>query len=381
MDRSALVRMYAVVEQRPELLRKLVQAFGGIDAALAASPQAWLARGCPASIAQCHGDWPAGTASAAHAAWTLTLAWLAQPGRGLWHEFDADDLPEAFRQQPEDGALHAPLLFWEGDEALMVLPQVAVVGSRAATRYGLEQATRLAGDLARAGLVITSGLASGIDGAAHEAALSAGGRTVAVLGCGPDRCYPPAHADLSRRLVAAGGLLLSEFLPGTTPEPWRFPRRNRTLAALCLGVLVVEASPRSGSLITAGLADSLSRPIWVVPGPVNRAQSRGCHQLLKAGKATLVEDATDVMPGVLEQISEWHGPDLVPGAPAVAVLRVEPGVRAASLRALLDDEPQSLDRLVARSGEPPGDVLAALGELEVLGWAVAVPEGYQRLSA
>src|SRR5690349_15136070 len=170
---------------------------------------------------------------------------------------------------------------------------IAIVGSRRATPYGLEVAARLAGDLAARGVTIVSGFARGIDAAAHRAALEAGGRTLAVLGCGIDVVYPPEHARLAES-VAARGALVTQFAPGTPPLPYHFPARNRTLAALALGVVVVEAAERSGSLSTAGFAADLGREVFAVPGKITSPTSAGTHRLLRDG-ARLVEDWTDVV--------------------------------------------------------------------------------------
>ena len=196
--------------------------------------------------------------------------------------------------------LHDPPvgLFGRGDlpavlERLRSGPVVAVVGSRRATAQGRAFAHRLAGDLARAGAVVVSGLAHGIDAAAHEGVLDAGGVTVAVLGCGVDVAYPRRHRALAGRIVASGALL-SEFWPGTPPAPWRFPARNRIVAGLSGAVAVVEAGERSGALITADFALDLGRPVLAVPGWPGTVASTGCNNLLRAG-AALLEHAGDVV--------------------------------------------------------------------------------------
>jgi DNA processing protein len=159
---------------------------------------------------------------------------------------------------------------------------IAIVGSRRATPYGLEVAAMLARDLAARGVTIVSGFARGIDSAAHRAALEAGGRTVAVLGCGIDVAYPPENRRLADE-VAARGALVTQFPPGTAPLPYHFPTRNRTLAALALGVVVVEAAERSGSLSTAGFAADLGREVYAVPGKITSPTSAGVHRLLRDG--------------------------------------------------------------------------------------------------
>ncbi len=187
----------------------------------------------------------------------------------------------------------------EGD-ADLAAPSVAVVGSRRSTRYGLSRARSFAVGLARAGFTVVSGLARGIDGAAHRGALEAEGFTIAVLGSAHDRMYPPEHADLARR-IAARGAVVTEFPPGTAPLPRHFPRRNRIVAGLALGALVVEAAERSGSLSTARQAADNNREVFAIPGPVQSETSRGCHSLIRAG-ACLVTSVDEI----LEELPPLH---------------------------------------------------------------------------
>ena len=190
-----------------------------------------------------------------------------------------------------------PLTLWcEGKATCLSLPQIAIVGSRKATRGGRLLAERLAADLGAAGFCITSGLALGIDGAAHAACLDRGHRTLAVLGCGPDQNYPRSHRLLQQRL-ARSGCVVSEYPPGTAPLAYHFPQRNRLISALSLAVLVVEAGRKSGSLITARSALELGREVFAVPGSPLSQVSHGCHQLLRDG-AQLVEAAEDVLNGL-----------------------------------------------------------------------------------
>ncbi len=188
----------------------------------------------------------------------------------------------------------APLVVWmRGDATVFDQPSVAIVGSRQATPYGLEAASRLAGDLAAAGALVVSGLARGVDSAAHRGALAAGGRTAAVLGSGVDVVYPPEHEDLSGA-IAADGVVLSEWPPGTAPRAFHFPARNRIISGLSLAVVVVEAAEKSGSLITAGFALEQGRAVLAVPGNILSGRHRGCHALIRDG-AAVVESAEDVL--------------------------------------------------------------------------------------
>jgi DNA processing protein len=176
----------------------------------------------------------------------------------------------------------------------LACPTVAVIGARACSGYGAQVARRLAADFATAGVTVVSGLARGIDGEAHRGTLDAGGRTVAVLGCGIDRDYPAAHAELARR-IAATGAIVSEYQPGVEPAPWRFPARNRIIAALADAVVIVEARERSGALITVDLAMEIGRPIYALPGETTSTLSQGTNQLIRQRQATLITSATDVL--------------------------------------------------------------------------------------
>ena len=187
-------------------------------------------------------------------------------------------------------------LYTSGDQIQEALraPTVAVVGARACSGYGAQVARMLAHDLAAAGVTVVSGLAGGIDGEAHRGALDADGLTVAVLGCGIDRDYPAARAELARRISASGGLV-SEYEPGVEPAPWRFPARNRIIAALSDAVVIVEARNRSGAHITVDLAMEIGRPIYAVPGEITSLLSEGTNDLLRHGYATAITSADDVL--------------------------------------------------------------------------------------
>jgi DNA processing protein len=237
---------------------------------------------------------------------------------------------------------------------------VAMVGSRHATRYGIAQAERLAGGLARAGLTIVSGLARGIDAAAHHGALAAGGRTLAVLGSGLLEVYPPEHRELALK-AAAHGALLSELPPRKPPVGAAFPQRNRIITGLSLGVIVVEASERSGALISARHAMEQGREVFAVPGRVDSRMSRGCHRLIRDG-AKLVESVEDV----LEELGPLPSPEAHEGESAprhpgeLALNDVERQVLSA-----IDPDPTAIDAVVARSGLPVHSVLSTISVLEM----------------
>lgn len=264
-----------------------------------------------------------------------------------------------------------PIVLWiRGDPAALAEPIVTVVGSRAATPYALEMANVLAADLAAEGLVVASGLARGVDAAAHRGALTSG-RTVAVLGCGADVTYPREHVDLAGRIARAGALV-SELPPGTPPRPHHFPLRNRILSGLACAVIVVEASRRSGSLITARLALEQGRDVLAVPGNVLGEHNRGAHALLRDG-ARLVEGAHDV----LDEIG-WR-------VPAVSVVE-PPAVSGAEPRAVSDwllavmtpGEAYDIDALVAHTGRESAAVLERLLALELAGVVVRTAGRFTR---
>src|SRR5688572_27285429 len=202
---------------------------------------------------------------------------------------DAPEFPRLLRE-----ITNPPTCLWtRGDVALFGPAAIAVVGARAATREGLEIAYQIAGDLTRAGIVVVSGLARGVDAAAHAGALDAGGKTIAVLGTGIDRIYPSENKAIHER-IAESGLLVTEFPPGSPPDLFHFPQRNRIISGLSRAVVVVEAREKSGSLITARLAGDQGRDVMVVPGPTLSGQNRGGHALLRDG-AKLVESAVDIL--------------------------------------------------------------------------------------
>ena len=252
------------------------------------------------------------------------------------------------------GALHA-------DDALAI----AIVGSRRPTPYGIAAAERLACDLAARGVTIVSGLARGIDTAAHQSALAAGGRTLAVLGCGVDVVYPPENGRLARAIETQGALL-SQFAPGLPALPGHFPARNRTLAGLALGVVVVEAAERSGALITAGFAGDLGRETFAVPGRITSPTSAGTHRLIQDG-AKLVTCWQDI---VSELPEPWRRAVRGPLAPTGEQQPPENGSdEGLMLRLLAPDEPQHIEQLIARAGLGPARAAALLVTLELGGWA------------
>ena len=274
-----------------------------------------------------------------------------------------------------------PVLYCHGNPAVLERPQIAIVGSRAATRGGRARARALAGELGACGLVVTSGLARGIDTAAHRGALDVGSPSVAVIATGPDRIYPRSNADVARELVDTG-TVVTERAPGTPPLPGNFPRRNRLISGLSLGVLVVEASLRSGSLITARFAADEGREVFAVPGSVDSPLSRGCHSLIRDG-AKLVESVADVL--------DEFGHLVTLPVPGVDMHSVGDGSRgtAGNLgtleRSVLDSvghDPVTLDQLVGYTGMTADRLASTLLALEIDGWLDMLPGNrYVRTSA
>ncbi len=260
------------------------------------------------------------------------------------------------------------LLYVDGRIELLQADSIAIVGSRNPTAQGLENARAFASHLSRAGLVVVSGLALGIDGAAHEGALdgqaaSGTGGTIAVVGTGLDLVYPARHRALAHR-IAATGLLVSEFPIGTASRPENFPIRNRIIAGLARGTLVVEAALRSGSLITARLALEAGREVFAIPGSIHSPQARGCNALLKQG-AKLVDSAVDILEEFRAAKPSAVGPD-----PAAAAGRAKP---ADPVLAALGFDPVGLDALIARTGMGAAELSARLLELELAGRIARLP--------
>ena len=258
-----------------------------------------------------------------------------------------------------------PLLYLRGDPAALSAPAIAIVGSRRPTPAGRATAFEFARQLAAHGLVVVSGLAAGIDAAAHRGALAAGGATVAVCGTGLDRTYPEAHAALAAE-IAAHGAVVSEFPPGTPPLPHHFPQRNRLISGLALGVLVVEAQRRSGSLITARLAAEQGREVFALPGSIHNPLARGCHRLIRDG-ARLVETVQEVVAGLQADLfaalpapaTQARGTEAISGRPLDRESKI--------LLNACGFEPVDVDTLVQRTGLPAASVASLLVMLELRG--------------
>lgn len=292
--------------------------------------------------------------------------WLEASAERDWVALGDGRYPKALLQTADPPLL----LYTQGDAELLNSPCLAIVGSRNPTPQGAENARAFAEHLGRAGLTIVSGLALGIDGAAHSGALAGGARTIAVVGTGLDRVYPRANRELAHR-IAERGLVVSEFNLGTEPLAANFPQRNRIIAGLSLGTLVVEAALESGSLITARHAVEAGRDVFAIPGSIHSPQSRGCHALIKQG-AKLVDDTRDV----LEEL-RWTAP--VSAAPAAAPSGSAVTTAPDALLTAMGYEPVELDQLQARTGWPTAQLSARLLELELAGHVARLSGGrYQR---
>lgn len=293
------------------------------------------------------------------------LRWLAEPGNAIITLAD-----DTYPQQLLEIADPPPLLYTRGRAALLQRDCLAIVGSRNATVQGEENARQFARTLSDAGLTIVSGLATGIDAAAHRGGLAGTSATIAVLGTGIDIAYPKRNADLAAE-IAARGLLVSEFPLGTGPQASNFPRRNRLISGLAQGCLVVEAAPASGSLITARAAAEQGREVFAIPGSIHSPLARGCHALIKSG-AKLVEAAEDV----LAELSGFRHS----GSASTTVEASTASPDFPRLLAHMGHDPVDVDSLCARAGMPAEQVASELLRLELEGRVAVLPGGlYQRV--
>lgn len=301
------------------------------------------------------------------------LDWLEQPDNYLL-TLTHPDYPAMLAQLPDPPMV----LYVHGQVDILGLPQLAIVGSRNPTTSGKQSAAEFAGHLTGAGFTITSGLALGIDTAAHQGALTVNGRTIAVMGTGLDRVYPASNKHLAHD-IAEKGALISEFPIGTAPRPENFPQRNRIISGLSLGTLVVEAAQRSGSLISARLASEQGREVFAMPGSIHNPLARGCHALIRQG-AKLVETAQDILD------------ELAPLAAACANLQSAGATAAAPEPGLTEDpeyqrllekmgfDPITMDQMITATGLTPAVVSSMLLQLEMNGYVASAPGGlYNRL--
>ncbi|MCX8963325.1 DNA-protecting protein DprA [Erwinia psidii] len=300
----------------------------------------------------------------------MTLEWLEGSQHHLLN-FNSRYYPQRLRAVID----HPRLLFVEGDPELLLTPQIAIVGSRNCSHYGRNWGTFFAQALALNGITITSGLAAGIDGVAHRGALEVGGKTLAVLGSGLNHIYPRQHRSLARDIFASGGAIISEFPLSAPPLARNFPHRNRIISGLSLGILVVEAALKSGSLVTARLALEQNRDVYAVPGAIGNPGSEGTHWLIQQGALLTAHPNT-----ILEQLQsdlQW-----LPVLQRSAIYSVSEGNTSLpfpDVLANVGDEVTPVDVVAERAGQSVPAIVAKLLELELAGWIAAVPGGYVRL--
>jgi DNA processing protein len=355
--------------------RRLLDAYASPDAALAAGPAAWREAGLDAAQVR--------ALSSAGATDARTHDWLAQPGHRIlgWHD---PDYPALLRR-----IASPPLaLFVAGDAHLLWYPSIAVVGSRIPSAGGRDNARDFARAFAEAGFAVCSGLAAGVDAAAHEATLAADGITLAVLGSGIDVPYPRANAGLHRRITIRG-VVVSEHPPGTEARREHFPSRNRIIAGLSLGTLVIEAAERSGALITARLASDDGREVFALPGSIHNPVARGCHRLIRDGVA-LVESAQEVI-DALAPMAAGLG-DALRGRLSAPIQSAGNGIGGTTQPGPPDDpdyqrlwsalgyDPSPMDRLVERTGLTAAELSSMLLLMELEGRVACAHGRYSRMS-
>ncbi len=351
-------------------IRQLLERFGSAEAAVAAGASGWRSAGLPVATI----DWLRTGDPDAVAA---DLQWLASAKHHLL-TIDSEDFPPLLARSPNAPAA----LFVVGAVEPLWGAQVGVVGSRNPTSGGRDNARTFSTEFAKAGLTITSGLAEGVDAEAHRAALDARALTIAVMGTGPDRIYPAGNRDLAHAIVASSGALVSEFPPGTGARRENFPRRNRIIAGLSLGVLVVEANMRSGALITARLAAESGREVFALPGSIHNPMARGCHRLIRDG-AALVETAKEVLDALAPSARELGG--LLRDRLAPTLSAAPPEERAAQrddndqlLWRALGHDPVGMDALVERTGLTVEALSSMLTLMELEGRVAASHGRYAR---
>jgi DNA processing protein len=359
-DLAAWLKLSLTPGMSGEALRRLLRAFHGPEQALAA-PRGELARHVPDTVAAAlkHGDLDGVLAGVSR--------WLEDPANRVLTLADAAYPPQLL-QIPDP----PPLLYVKGRVELLSRPAIAIVGSRNATAQGVANAEAFAKSLADAGLVVVSGLALGVDAAAHRGGLAGQAGSMAVMGTGADIVYPARNRALAHEL-AARGALLTEFPLGMSALPGNFPRRNRLISGLALGCLVVEAAADSGSLITARLASEQGREVFAIPGSIHSPLAKGGHALIKQG-AKLVESAADILDEL--RLAAPGGATVAAGT--ASSVSADAGARLV-LEALGHD-PCDIDRLAARCGLAAGELAALLTQLELDGHVAALPGGlYQRV--
>ena len=357
----------------PATYWRLIDAFGDPATALKQSPDQLQAILKPAAVEALRDYQRQPHDSHVGRCLARDLDWLNQHPQVTLLSLEHPDYPALLREIRRP----PPLLFVLGDPACLSIPQVAIVGSRSPTPGGSDNAHQFARFLAGAGFVVTSGLALGVDGAAHRGALAAGGRTIAVLGTGIDRVYPARHRQLAQDIVAAGGALVSEFPLDTRSNASNFPQRNRIISGLSCGTLVVEAAVQSGSLITARLALEQNREVFAIPGSIHNPLARGCHKLIRDG-AKLVETGQDIVEE-LGALLGFQQAELDYGRGDSPKVPLDPD--ETHLLQAMGYDPVDVDTLAQRTALDVGLIAAQLIGLELKGVVSSTPAGYVRAIA
>ena len=365
--------VWRLVEQSTNHFYKLLRQFTSPKLALLATSQSWQQAGVSEKLALNLLAWQQNDAKL-HREVEQLLSFIQQQ-QIMVLTFDDVEYPPLLKEIPDA----PPLLFCWGDTSLLSWPQVAIVGTRNPTQAGQKLAEQFATQLCQHGLAITSGLALGIDGIAHQAVINAKGATIAVLGTGLANIYPRQHHRLAQQIIANQGLIVSEFLPNTPAIHYHFPRRNRLISGLSLGVLVVEAAVESGSLITAKLAAEQNREVWAIPSSVFNVQAKGCHALIKDG-AALVEAPEDILQDVAHCFAKSKSGQFGGVVPVTIDDNIEISADAKQVLAVLGWQIQHFDALAEQGQWDAATLANLLMELELAGKIATVAGGYEQLS-
>lgn len=362
--------LWRLLEQSTVAMHKLLHAFDSPQHALQASLQQWQQAGVSERWQQAYQHWCQGHKQQIISDVERASQFLVQQQAWLL-TLDDPRYPPLLREIADP----PPVLFGWGEQSQLVWPQIAMVGTRRPSKSGLTTAAEFAAALAQQGVAVTSGLAVGIDGMAHRAVLEVNGITLAVLGTGLAQLYPKQHYALAQDIIAKDGVVLTEFLPFTPPLNYYFPRRNRIISGLSLGVLVVEAALDSGSLITARLALEQNREVWAIPSSIYNPQAKGCHALIREG-ARLVDEPAHILADIAARVGQMQrGSGQSTMMAKAEVLPISE--QAEHLMACFAWQIRTFDWLVDQSGLMAADVASLLTELELAGRIVLVAGGYE----
>ena len=365
MSNESWLSLSLATELGPAAIKQLLGRFSSAENIVAASRAELLETGLTAAAVA--------ALKSPDDSWLQTAQnWLEPDTHHLVHWLD-QRYPPLLKETGQS----PPVLFVDGNPELLGMPQIAIVGSRNATAGGREIAREFAAHLGKAGLIITSGLATGIDAAAHEGVIRSGGHTIAVLGTGPDIVYPRQNHQLAEQ-IRHNGALISEFPPGMPAQRDHFPRRNRIISGLSLGTLVVEAGVHSGSLITARLSGDYGREVFAIPGSIHSPLAKGCHRLIKQG-AKLIENSADII-AELTSLTGTLEPPLV-GTATTQEPKAHSDPDYVRLLSSIGFEPVSIEALAKRSGLTAGELSSMLLILELEGRVESLPGGrFQQLT-